>query len=89
MYMATSAPFDTKTQAKGPKDLSFLDKWIEEKDARQRAEQHVSDFRRIAKNWCRRAGEEHLASERNRRAFLLASLIAAIMTAAALVGWLR
>jgi hypothetical protein len=82
--MMTSTPFDTK-----PKDLSFLDKFIAEKDAREQAEQRVMDFRRVAENWCTRAGEEHRDAMRNRRAFLLASLVSAIMTLAALVGWLR
>ena len=37
--------------------LAPLDMWIEEKDARERAEQRVSDFKTIALNWCTRAGE--------------------------------
>lgn len=72
-----------------PKDLSFLDKFIAEKDAREQAEQRARDFTQISLNWCRRAGEEHRCAMRNRRAFLLASLVSAIMTLAALVGWLK
>lgn len=89
--MATSAPFDTKPQAqtREPKDLSFLDKYINEWDARERAEQRVKDFTQIALNWCARAGDEHRDAQRNRRAFLLATAIAALMTLAALAGWLR
>lgn len=72
-----------------PKDLSFLDRYINEWDARERAEQRVADFKHIALNWATRAGEEHRDAQRNRRAFLLATVIAAIMTLAALAGWLR
>ena len=51
-----------------------VDLWIEEKDARERAEQRVSDFKEIALNWCTRAGDEHRDALRNRRAFVLATL---------------
>ena len=71
-----------------PKNLSFLDKYIDEKDARESAERRLRDFRRIAESWCTRAGEEHRDALRNRRAFLLASLISAIMTVVAAAGWL-
>ncbi len=89
--MVTSAPFDTKPQAQArePKDLSFLDRYINEWEAREKAEQRVRDFTQIALNWCARAAEYHRDAARNRRAFVLATLISAIMTLAALVGWLK
>ena len=70
-----------------PKDL--LDRFLDERELREQAEQRVKDFTQAALNWCARAGEYHRDAVRNRRAFLLATVIAAIMTLAAAAGWLR
>jgi hypothetical protein len=59
-----------------------VDRWIEQHDARSRAEKHIRDFRKIAE-------KEHRDALRNRRAFLLASLVSAIVTVVAIVGWVR
>jgi hypothetical protein len=72
-----------------PKDPSFLDELIEEKDVRKRAEERVADFKRIALRWCERAGIEHRDAARNRRAFLLATAVSAFLVVAALAGWVR
>jgi hypothetical protein len=85
--MQRNQEFPARLAEQKPND--FLDKYVSEREARERAEMHVLDFRRIAENWCARAGEQHRDAERNRRAFMLATIIAGITAALAWVGWVR